>query len=224
MDYHKPLDLLHAAEEKIWLNKINQARGDGRLCNWVTGLHPQKLSCKLLVDCHNGSYNFIQGLIFENETVWFLRLPRASSIAPEYADEKVAMEVEALSLIRERSSIPVPEIYAWGLAKDNQLGLGPYILMEAIDGVSLRDVFSTKDSRLLRQEITDTDVEYVYRQMAQIMLQLFQIDFDKIGNLPTPRTKYAAPRRPLTWKAHDILRLGGVNAFGSFSTRPPGLY
>lgn len=87
--------------------------------------------------------------------------------------------------------------------------------MESIDGVSLRKVFGTKDSRLLKEEIPESDVEYVYQQMARVMLQLFQIDFDKIGNLPTPSTKYAAPRRPLTWKVHDILRTGGVNTFGS---------
>lgn len=97
MDYHKPLDLLHGAEEAIWMNKINEARADGRLCDWVTSFHPQKLSCQLLVGCLNGSCNLGQMLIFEDKTIWFLRMPRASSVAPDYADEKVTMEVEGLS-------------------------------------------------------------------------------------------------------------------------------
>ncbi|KAF7171854.1 hypothetical protein CNMCM5623_004165 [Aspergillus felis] len=199
MDYHNPLNLLHMAEESDWVNKVNMARVDGRICTWAQGFHPKNLSCRL----HGGFLN-----------AWFLRLPRASSVSPEYADEKVAMEVEAIHLIREKTSIPVPEIYAWGLAEENPLGLGPFMLMSFIDGVCLTDVFAEGGSRLLKEGIPDADIEYVYRQMARFMLQLFKIDFGRIGTLPTPRTNYPAPSRPLTWKVHEILRAGGVNTFG----------
>lgn len=106
MDYNKPLDLLHAAEESCWVDKVNSAHVDGRLCNWVTGLHPGKLSCRLDSGFMNGSYNLEQKFAFDDGTVWFLRLPRASSISLAYADEKVAMEVEALHLIREKRRHP----------------------------------------------------------------------------------------------------------------------
>lgn len=224
MDYNKPLDLLHKAEEADWVNKVNMARADGRICNWARGYHPQKLPCQLVGGFLNGSYNLGQKLAFDDGTIWFLRLPRVSSISPEYADEKVAMEVEALHLVLEKTSIPVPEVYAWGLARENQLGLGPFILMEFINGVCLNDVFGGKDSRLLKEETPDADVEYVYKQMAQFMLQLFKIDFDQIGSLPTPKTKYAVPSRPLTWKAHEILRVGGVNTLGSSKILGEGFY
>lgn len=163
----------------------------------------------------NGSYNVGQKFAFDDGTIWFLRLPHVRNISPEYADEKVAMEVEALHLIREKTSIPVPEIYAWGLAAENQLDLGPFILMSFIDGVCLRDVVSSEDdSRLLGEHVPDSDVEYIYRQMADFMLQLFKIDFNRIGSFPTPKTGFNAPARPLTWKVHEILRLGGVDTFG----------
>ncbi|KAJ6188553.1 hypothetical protein N7519_003461 [Penicillium mononematosum] len=213
MDYNKPLDLLHMAEEANWVDKVNMARVDGRLCSWATQYHPLRLPCRLVGGFHNGSYNLGQKFAFDDGAIWFLRLPRASSISPEYADEKVAMEVEALHLVREKTSIPVPEVYAWGLASENQLELGPYILMEFIDGVCLNDVFGGTHSRLLKEETSDADIEYVYKQIAQFMLQLFKIGFDQIGSLPTPRTKYAVPSRPLTWKAHEILRVGGVHTF-----------
>ncbi|KAF9884365.1 hypothetical protein FE257_001821 [Aspergillus nanangensis] len=193
MDYNKPLDLLHMAEESDWEDK--------------------KISCRLDGGFLNGSYNVGQKLVFEDGTIWFLRLPRAGSVSPEHADEKIAMEVEAIHLIREKTSIPVPEIYAWGIARENQLGLGPFILMSFINGVCLNDVLGGDDSRLLREEIPDADVEYVYRQMAHIMLQLFKIDFEQIGSLPALKTTFPAPSRPLTWKIHEILRVGGVNTF-----------
>ncbi|KAL5361164.1 hypothetical protein BJX96DRAFT_185162 [Aspergillus floccosus] len=200
------------AEEIEWVKKVNLARVDGRICSWATGLHPQRLPCRLHGGFLNGSYNLGQKIVFDDGTTWFLRLPRASSISPEYADEKVAMEVEALYRIREQTSIPVPEIYGWGLARENKLGLGPFILMSFIDGICLGDVFGG-DSRLLRKEISDDDVECVYRQMANIMLQLFRVEFHQIGSLPTPETNFSAPRRPLTWEAHEILRVGGVDPF-----------
>ncbi|KAJ5225884.1 hypothetical protein N7468_007109 [Penicillium chermesinum] len=85
--------------------------------------------------------------------------------------------------------------------------------MDFIEGVCLNDVFGGGHSRLLKEEIPETNIEYVYRQMANIMLQIFEINFDRIGNLPTRKTRFAAPSRPLTWKAHEILRVGDVNTF-----------
>ncbi|KAL4972142.1 phosphotransferase enzyme family protein [Aspergillus desertorum] len=192
MDYNKPLDLLHLAKEAVWVKKINTARGDGSICSWASSFHPERLPCRLDGGFMNGSYNVGQRIVFDEGTTWFLRLPRASSVSPEYADEKVAMEVGALLLIQEKTSIPVPEIHAWGLAGKTRLG---------------------GDSRLLKQEISDADIEYVYRQMAHFMLQLFKLDLKHIGDLPTPKTRFPAPSRPLTWKGHEILRLGGVKTF-----------
>ncbi|PLB47162.1 hypothetical protein P170DRAFT_448837 [Aspergillus steynii IBT 23096] len=155
------------------------ARLSGQICSWVTGFHPDSHPSRLDGGFMNGSYNVCQKFVFDDGTIWILRLPRARSVAPEYADEKVAMEVEALRLIREKTSIPVPEVYAWGLARENTLGLGPFILMSFINGICLND--------------------------------LFNIDFDHIGSLPMPTTNFPAPKRPLTWKMHEILRVGGVS-------------
>ncbi|KAJ5775788.1 uncharacterized protein N7511_000799 [Penicillium nucicola] len=213
MDHNEPLGLLHTAQEADWVDKVNMARVDGRLCDWATSLHPEKLPCRLIGGFLNGAYNLGQKFVFEDEKFWFLRLPRASSISPEHADEKVAMEVEALHLLLERTSVPVPKVYAWGLAQESPLGLGPFIYMNSIDGVCLSDILRGGDSRLLNEEISDTEIELIYKQIAQFMVQIFNIDFDQIGNLPTPKIKYRTPRRPLTWKAHEILRGGGVNTF-----------
>ncbi|KAH7333324.1 hypothetical protein BKA65DRAFT_479871 [Rhexocercosporidium sp. MPI-PUGE-AT-0058] len=134
------------------------------------------------------------------------------------ADEKVAMEVETLSRIHEETDIPVPRTHGWGLAKHNPLGLGPFIVMDFIEGVSLESILKEKaDKRLMRGDISDSDIEYIYRQFAQVPLKLFQLDFDYISNLPTPTTGFQAPVRPLTFKVYDIIQLGGVNTFGDRS-------
>lgn len=61
-------------------------------------------------------------------------------VCDDYADEKVAMEVTALNLIRSSTTIPVPEVQAWGSAAQNRLGLGPFIMMDFIEGMSLNEL------------------------------------------------------------------------------------
>lgn len=125
------------------------------------------------------------------------------------------MEVEALSLVRSQTDIPIPAIHAWGPAQANPLGLGSFIMMEFINGVSLEEILRGDPlKRLIRDDISDTTMEQVYRQMAQIQLKLFRLNFEKIGSLPTPVTGFPAPARPLTFKVHDIIQCGGVKTFG----------
>ncbi|KAF1361312.1 hypothetical protein EJ07DRAFT_164389 [Lizonia empirigonia] len=167
-----------------------------------------------------GAFNAGLKMVFPNGTAWMVRFPRVGKVHDCYADEKVAMEVKALSLIREGTTIPVPKVHAWGFAAGNPLGLGPFIIMDFVDGVSLNDLLkdpnAERSTRLMREDIDDKDVEFIYRQCANSLLQLFKLDFDQIGSLPSPRAEAESPlsMRPLTFKAHSILQSGGVNTFG----------
>ncbi len=223
METNERLALLHEVQTSIWLKKVNQAINSGQLCQWVSTLHPDHLPCEP-DDCQefrNGGYNLGQRVIFSDGTQWLVRFAQYGSVCDEYANEKVAMEVEALSLIRAQTDVPVPAIPGWGPADANPLGLGPFIIMDIIDGVPLQGILSKapKDS-MLRDDISDSDMEYIYRQMARILLKLFHINFDRIGSLPTPVTGFSAPARPLTFKIHDIIQLGGVNTFGTPTSLP----
>lgn len=216
MNCHSGLSYLYETEEAVWVDKVNDARVDGRLCSWISTFHACKLPCRLEGGFLNGSYNVCQKFVFEDGASWILRLPRVSSINSQYADEKTIMEVEALDIIHEKTTIPVPEIRAWGRSGDNPLGLGPFMIMDFLSGLSLDEVFTEGKSRFLKEDISPEDITIIYRQMANFSLQLFQIDFDQIGSLPTRRTGTSVPVRPLTWKVHDILHEGGVNTFGAF--------
>jgi len=134
-----------------------------------------------------------------------VRFPRVGMVCDAYINEKVAMEVTALNLIRDRTTIPVPKVHAWGFAASNSLGLGPFIMMEFINDVSLgdllRDPNAERPSRVTREDISESDIEVIYRQMANFLLQLFELDFDRIGSLPSPHTEAQSPTppRPLTF-------------------------
>ncbi|KAJ5807607.1 hypothetical protein N7447_011063 [Penicillium robsamsonii] len=85
--------------------------------------------------------------------------------------------------------------------------------MDFVDGVSLgeilRDPNAERATRVTREDISDDDINVIYRQVANFQLQLFKLDFDYIGSLPNPEDQGSTPARPLTFKVHCILQNGG---------------
>lgn len=228
MDTNAILDIIHTEQGQHWVDEVNEAYRTGHLCQWVSSFHPNQLPCKLEGTFHHGAFNAGMKMVFSDGTAWMVRFPRGEEVSKDYTDEKVAMEVMALSLIHNKTTIPVPQVQAWGYAASNPLGLGPFIIMDFIDGVSLSDLLkdpnAERPSRVVREDISDGELEFIYRQMANFLLQLFQIDFDRIGSLPSPQGEDEArsptPPRPLTFKAHSILHNGGVDTFGTFCPFP----
>lgn len=217
MDTDDRLEPVQKFRFELWWDRVCESHRRGQLCPWVSDFHPQHLPCQLAnPDPYNGSYNVGLKFTFEDSSAWLLRFPMAGRT---HDDEKVAMEVAAISLIRNNSTIPVPKVHAWGVAAENRLGLGPFIIMEFIEGgVGLNKLLRhSAETRLLKKDLSDKEVEKIYRQMANFMLQLFKLNFDHIGNLDSPNPDLHFPERPLTWKAHDILQTGGVDTFGKGS-------
>lgn len=63
----------------------------------------------------------------------------------------------------------------------------------------------------MREDISDFNMEKIYRQLASFLLQLFKLDFDRIGSLPSPYPETQGSStlaRPLTFKVHTILQNG----------------
>ncbi|OJK04808.1 hypothetical protein ASPACDRAFT_49181 [Aspergillus aculeatus ATCC 16872] len=172
----------------------------------VSSFHPEQLPCQLDGTFHHGA-------------AWMVRFLRVGKVCNDFIDEKVAVEVTALNLIHNSTTIPVPKVHAWGPATSNPLGLGPFTIMDFIHGVGLSHLLQAPNAlcptRVMREDISDRDLEIIYRQLANFMLQLVELDFDQIGSLPSPQADTQSPTllRPLTFKAHSILQNGGVNTF-----------
>jgi hypothetical protein len=219
METDERIELEQEARGVLWEDRVNASFKSGRLCTWVSSFHHLHLPCQLASqEPYYGSYNTGLKFTFQDGTAWLVRFPRVGYVHDSCMDEKVAMEVAVINLIREKSTIPVPKIFAWGIGAENTLELGPFIIMEFIqNGVSLNVLLkdANNGTRLLRDDLSDKEMETIYRQFANFMVQLFKLDFDYIGNLETPRVDLKFPSRPLTWKAHDILQTGGVDTFGT---------
>ncbi|KAL5330585.1 hypothetical protein ACEPPN_000103 [Leptodophora sp. 'Broadleaf-Isolate-01'] len=174
MEYDKRLDLIHEVQLSSWVKKVHQMRESGQL-ETADGNIP----------FIHGGYNLGLKLIFRDKTTWLVRFAQAGTVCDTLADEKVAMEVETMSRIYEETDVPVPRIHGWGLAIHNPLGLGPFIIMDFIKGISLESFLKGKtDKRLMRNDISDSDIEYIYSQgfasTAEYFLYVFGQDWEQL--------------------------------------------
>ncbi|KAH9861673.1 hypothetical protein J1614_011426 [Plenodomus biglobosus] len=96
------------------------------------------------------------------------------------------MRVQVLEYLREKTRLPVPHVTSWGLTNESPRNLGPFIIMNHIDGTSLttllkQPVQSEEDDIILRDDMDDDKLGYVYEQLAEFMIELSRLDFDAIG-------------------------------------------
>jgi hypothetical protein len=82
---------------------VNETYRMRRLCQWVSTFHPDKLPYQFDGDFHHGAFNAGTKMVFSDSIAWMVRLPRVGMVCDDYTDEKIAMEVTALSLIHNRS-------------------------------------------------------------------------------------------------------------------------
>ncbi|KAJ2985237.1 hypothetical protein NUW58_g5643 [Xylaria curta] len=206
----------------LWIRKYDKAREE-QLTNWVSTLHKDHLPCKLAthkLDDSRGAYNINCKVVFNNGEKWMARFPMVGKVMN--ADEKVEIEVAAMKLIRQQTDIPIPDIKAWGLAVDNPLGIGPFIMTAFIEGVGVDEILQNTDARIMKEDVGEHVVETIFRQTIGFQLQLQTLNFPCIGSMAStststtnePRFAATTNSRPLTQKAHDFLKNGGVDILG----------
>jgi len=70
----------------------------------------------------------------------------------------------------------------------------------------------------LRKDVADSTIREIYRQIADIHLQLFAQSFPKIGGLSMEDCSsdpvWSVTSGPLTFKMNEIERMGGVKVGG----------
>ncbi|KAJ9133593.1 hypothetical protein NKR19_g9012 [Coniochaeta hoffmannii] len=89
-------------------------------------------------------------MVFSDGTAWMVRFPRVGKVHDEYADEKGCYGVQAC-----------------GSAAHNSLGLGAFVMVDFVNGACLNDLVidpnEAEPTRLLREDISDGDIEAIYR-------------------------------------------------------------
>lgn len=133
-----------------------------------------------------------------------------------------------MQFLKANTRIPVPSVIAWGTSADNPLvGLGAFIIMEFIEGQSLGELWEMnpppESGQILKADISDRDLDIIYRQMVNIMLELSEHEFSHIGALSPVDNTYTVDSRPVTWKMNEILHHGAVDVGGMSAAFRPAL-
>ncbi|ESZ98208.1 phosphotransferase family protein [Sclerotinia borealis F-4128] len=204
MDYDL---IIERSRESILQNWIATVR-DEDVIRLVARYRPGQPECTI-ESVLGGSFNVCFKIAFADGLRWIVRVPKPGRVM--FMEKKVRDEVAVIKYIKSTTSIPVPDIIAFGTADDNVGGFGPFMITEFICGdnlgVKLFDTNSNQDFE-----------ESIYRQIAGFLLQLSKCRFDKIGSLFMDSNGYqptwSVKTKPLTLAINETLRGGCVNLYG----------
>jgi hypothetical protein len=139
-----------------------------------------------------------------------IRFPKPGITATNLRDEKVRNEVQVLEFLREKTTIPVPRVVNWGMTEDSPERLGPFIIMDYVEGTCLATILRqpTENTReyILKTDVDDTKLDFLYEQLADCTLQLSRLDFSTIGAITknSSSNEWDASARPLTYNMNEL--------------------
>ncbi|PPR02294.1 hypothetical protein CVT24_011633 [Panaeolus cyanescens] len=177
-----------------------------RIQEYASTFHPKQLPCKLMSDCYTWGQSFlVYELVFEDNMSWIIRFGMRPMDAyfntAAQLERKILNEVAALHLVRQRTTIPVPDIIAYHAhpSPSNPLGedFPAFVLMTAITGMTIDDCgieiheLSGSAMDAASQDTLDlfdgddakrSILQRYLHDIADIHVQLSKITFDRIGS------------------------------------------
>lgn len=153
-------------EKLAYLARIQQDRtvDPGLLCTINTSLFTY------------GFNNVVLEVSFSDHVYWIAKIQHISVDESEASENAMDLlsEIVTMRTVKERTSIPVPQVFAYDISRSNSVGY-PYILMEHIDGQALGGP--------LVSEVPPRYLLKVARQLAEIFFELHGLTFDRLGRL-----------------------------------------
>ncbi len=133
------------------------------------------LSCSIDTSAFaHGFVNVVMEVAFSDNVYWIARLryqPVRESRVAEHAVDLLS-EIATMKTVRDRTSIPVPEVFAFDASPFNPVDY-PYIFMEPVVGRNLDNV--------LALGLLSKHLPKVAKQLADILFQLYGLSFDRLG-------------------------------------------
>ena len=189
----------------MWKKQVLNARDE--IAAFVARRRPGG-EAENVIDWFEGSFNFCLRVTFNDggpDAV--IRFPGPGHTT--FRDEKTANEVQIIKFLHELTTIPVPCLISWGLTKDSPKHFGPFIISDFAEGVHLSGILRdpTDQKRLyLNPKIDGRTLDIIFDQIADIILQLFQFNFDRIGAMskdPASNT-WSVTGRLLTYNMNEL--------------------
>ncbi|KZL78205.1 phosphotransferase enzyme family protein [Colletotrichum tofieldiae] len=93
--------------------------------------------------------------------------PVPGNIHEPWRDEKVENKVMVMRHLRDLTSIPVPLVRDWGLTENSPQHLGPFIIMDFVEGQDLSDLLqqpteNKEDAIVLDPDVNNAKLDFVY--------------------------------------------------------------
>ncbi|KAI8943305.1 hypothetical protein NX059_001325 [Plenodomus lindquistii] len=156
-----------------------------------------------------GSFNFCVSVKFnDGGPKAIIRFPKPGHTLTSRREEKVKHEVRVLEYLREKTRLPVPRVTSWGLTNDSPQNLGPFIIMDRIEGTSLTTLLKQpiEDEVLMRDDIDTSKLDYVYEQLAEFVLEISKVDFGEIGAISKDSSTnfWSATEAPFTYNMNEM--------------------
>jgi hypothetical protein len=161
-----------------------------RLCQ-VAETTRQAGSAKLLTDNFTvGRERVVYEIEFPDGTLWIARItlpplpiaPADFTPLPSPGPEVMRSELITIHHVANQTTIPIPRIHAYDFEHDNNFG-APYMLMDEVLGMFIRPLPSTAIE----------DVQYIYGQTAEVVLELSKLTLPKIGLLSSKNGAVSDP-------------------------------
>ncbi|KAI0880715.1 kinase-like domain-containing protein [Annulohypoxylon maeteangense] len=146
------------------------------ICRLASSLN-NGLPCVFLDKTTNGLNNLVRLLQFSDQTRWIARISLRKSTGDL---SKLRSEVDTMQLIKERSDLPVPRLFAYEVDEKNPIG-APFILMEFLPGNTAMDSAGGYDVH--RGRIPSAYRQGFYRSVAKCHVQMTALRFPKIGTI-----------------------------------------
>ncbi|PVH71816.1 hypothetical protein DL98DRAFT_520862 [Cadophora sp. DSE1049] len=187
MDFDEIAEASHEPSCDAWFDLFNSLQG-APLSKFVSKFRDDQQCWQQSIDC--GSFNFCCRFAFADGVQWMLRFPMPGKVM--YLAEQVRRELGPKKYILGETNIRNPKLIAKTLDK---------LWKE-----------NPKEPRSgLRSDIDEKVQEIVYRQVANILLELAEHKFDRIGSLSfDDGGSHSVTARPLTLKMNEVARVGGV--------------
>ncbi|KFY66895.1 hypothetical protein V496_01880 [Pseudogymnoascus sp. VKM F-4515 (FW-2607)] len=147
------------------------------LCLYASTLN-NSIKCRILPDITNGQFHLVRLLEFENQSRWIARIQLRKST--ELLAKKLQREVDAMAIVRERTNIPVPQVFGYETNDSNQVGVA-FILMEFLPGNVAMDAdggYETHNGEIPPQHKTN-----FYDEVARIQVEMTSVRLPRIGTI-----------------------------------------
>ncbi|KAI0619222.1 Protein kinase-like domain protein [Pyrenophora tritici-repentis] len=140
--------------------------------------HDSNIDCQLSMQYSMGGLHVVRRLDFEDGTSWVARLQRRKVTAESC--KRLVTEVHTIQIVRERSNIPVPEVFGYNVSYDSPAGV-PFMLLEYIPADTVMDSFGGYE--LHKGRIPPIFREDYYASMANIQIEMASVRFSMIGSI-----------------------------------------